>query len=100
VPRNSANTDLTSHGGCAKWYDEVNYLSEIEEHLGVTINRVAPDMAVPIDEFDGKVVYGTRRAKEGTSLNSHAIELSGVVKSLNDLEREVQLSYLSMFVKS
>lgn len=40
-------------------------MGEIEEHLGVTINRVGPDMAVPIDEYDGKVVYGAKRTNEG-----------------------------------
>jgi ATP-dependent RNA helicase DDX1 len=34
---NCHNTDLTTEGGCAKWYNEANYLAEIEEHQGVTI---------------------------------------------------------------
>lgn len=67
-------------------------------------------MSVPVDEFDGKVVYGDRRKKQGykyfvtvlklilseQALTTHAVELSGVVKALNDLERSVQLSYLSL----
>jgi ATP-dependent RNA helicase DDX1 len=40
-------------------------LGEIEEHLGVTINRVGSDMAVPINEYDGKVVYGSKKANGG-----------------------------------
>uniref|UniRef100_A0A915EMP5 ATP-dependent RNA helicase DDX1 n=1 Tax=Ditylenchus dipsaci TaxID=166011 RepID=A0A915EMP5_9BILA len=93
---NCRNTELTNRGGCAKWYNETLYLSEIEQHLGITISLVGPDFAVPINEFDGKVVYGTKKTgQDGLNL-SHAIELSGVVQELNNLERAVQLTYLKM----
>ena len=36
-------------------------LSDVEEHLDVTIEAVEPDMKVPINEFDGKVTYGQKR---------------------------------------
>jgi hypothetical protein len=39
--RNCQNTRLTSNGGCCMWYNEPQLLSDIEEHLGVTIQQVA-----------------------------------------------------------
>lgn len=41
------------------------YLADIEEHLGVTIQQVDKEMKVPVDEFDGKVVYGEKRSNAG-----------------------------------
>lgn len=93
---NCANTRLVEDGGCAKWYNEIQYLGEIEEHLGVTINTVGPDMNVPVDEYEGKVTYGSKR-KEGPVLQSgHAVEMTGVVKLLSEMEREIQIQYLKM----
>jgi len=43
----------------------LQYLGEIEEHLGVTIDQVGTDMEVPVNEFDGKVVYGQKLRKQG-----------------------------------
>lgn len=40
-------------------------LSEIEEHLKCTITQCEPDIKIPVDEFDGKVTYGQRRAMGG-----------------------------------
>lgn len=43
-------------------------LSDIEEHLKCTITQCEPDIKVPVDEFDGKVSYGQRRALGGVCL--------------------------------
>lgn len=43
----------------------LQYLAEIEDHLNVTIQQVEPDLKVPVDEFDGKVVYGQKRLQTG-----------------------------------
>lgn len=40
-------------------------LSDIQEHLDITIDLVQPDMKVAINEFDGKVTYGQRRKVGG-----------------------------------
>lgn len=48
-------------------------MGEIEEHLGVTINRVGSDMAVPVDEYDGKVVYGAKKSNEGILILNNLI---------------------------
>ena len=42
------------------------YLADIEEHLGVTIDQVDENMKVPVNEFDGKVVYGQKQKNKGT----------------------------------
>lgn len=36
-------------------------LADIEDHLGITITQCGTDIKVPVDEFDGKVVYGQKR---------------------------------------
>ncbi|VDK34367.1 unnamed protein product [Anisakis simplex] len=59
------NTALVTQRGCAIWYDEPKLLEDIEEHLGVTIAQIDTDMVVPVDEFDGKVVYGSKRSTKG-----------------------------------
>jgi ATP-dependent RNA helicase DDX1 len=46
----------------------LQYLADIEEHLLVTIPQVGTDMNVPSDEFDGKVVYGQKKALQGKFL--------------------------------
>ena len=63
--RNCYNTRLTNDGGCCIWYDEQQYLADIEEHLGVTIQQVSKDMSIQVDEFDGNVVYGEKRKEMG-----------------------------------
>ena len=40
-------------------------LSDVEEHLKCTITQCEPDIKVPLDDFDGKVTYGQRRAAGG-----------------------------------
>ena len=37
---NCSNTRLTDQKGCCIWYNEPQYLADIEEHLGVTIQQV------------------------------------------------------------
>lgn len=46
-------------------FSPTQYLADIEEHLGVTIQQVDKEMKVPVDEFDGKVVYGEKRGYTG-----------------------------------
>ena len=46
---------------------DVQYLADIEEHLGVTIDQVDTSLQVTASEFDGKVTYGQKRRNAGTS---------------------------------
>ena len=66
--KNCHNTRLTTEGGCCIWYNEPQYLMDIEEHLGVTIQTVGSDLRVPLNEFDGKVVYGEKRSNAGKNV--------------------------------
>ena len=43
----------------------MQYLADIEEHLGETISTIEQDMKVPVNEFDGKVTYGAKRSNRG-----------------------------------
>ena len=47
------------------------YLADIEEHLGVTIDEAKSDMKVQANEFDGKVVYGQKRRFQGKNCNRY-----------------------------
>ncbi|KAK3918200.1 ATP-dependent RNA helicase Ddx1 [Frankliniella fusca] len=92
--RNCSNTRLTSEGGCCIWYNEPQYLADIEEHLGVTIQQVGPDIKVPVDQFDGKVVYGQKRLNKGSSYENHVSQMAPAVQDLAQLESKAQLLYL------
>ncbi|EGT33857.1 hypothetical protein CAEBREN_19095 [Caenorhabditis brenneri] len=87
------NTKDIAQGGCTIWFDEKKMLGEIEEHLGSTISTVDSDFNVPIDEFDGKVVYGEKR-KGGANFATHVFSLASSASQLADLETKMQLEYL------
>ncbi|PAV89991.1 hypothetical protein WR25_06623 isoform H [Diploscapter pachys] len=88
------NTRDVQEGGCTIWYNEPQLLADVEEHLGQTIAIVDSDFQVPVDEFDGKIVYGAKR-KEGATFVGHAPQLAAAVAQLADLETAMQLSYLN-----
>ncbi|XP_037668852.1 ATP-dependent RNA helicase DDX1 [Choloepus didactylus] len=90
------NTRLKEDGGCTIWYNEMQLLSEIEEHLNCTISQVEPDIKVPVDEFDGKVTYGQRRAAGGGNYKGHVDILAPTVQELAALEKEAQTSFLHL----
>ena len=92
--RNCNNTNLTDKGGCCTWYNEPNYLAEIEDHLNITIQQVEPDMKVPMNEFDGKVIYGERRANMGSTYQNHVEQMAPYVAELSSLESRAQLLHL------
>ncbi|XP_018332939.1 ATP-dependent RNA helicase Ddx1 isoform X2 [Agrilus planipennis] len=92
--RNCWNTRLTDDGGCCMWYNEMQYLADIEEHLNITIQQIQPDMKVPCDEFDGKVVYGQKRKLTGSTYQTHTVQMAPIVKELAKLESEAQIIFL------
>jgi len=96
---NCSNTRLTDQKGCCIWYNEPQYLADIEEHLGVTIQQADTDMKVAADEFDGKVVYGQKKAAEGTGYIGHRSQLADTVAVLADLETQAQDLFLENFYK-
>ncbi|XP_028392095.1 ATP-dependent RNA helicase DDX1-like [Dendronephthya gigantea] len=90
------NTKLVEHGGCSIWYDELQYLNDVEEHLGVSIPECNSDMVVPQNEFDGKVVYGAKRKKSGSMYENHVLELEPSLAELVKLEKDAQTSFLKL----
>ena len=70
-------------------YDEPQYLADIEEHLGVTIQQADTDMKVKADEFDGKVVYGEKKKEGGAGYAGHRSELAPTLATLTSLETQV-----------
>lgn len=148
--RGCYNTRLKEDGGCTIWYNEKEVrkdghlqnifeislflanilplsqlLSEIEEHLKCTITHCGTDIKVPVDEFDGKVTYGQRKALggmldptrpqiycffccccfffnkphqpcSGGNYKGHVDALAPTVQELANLEREAQTSFLHL----
>ncbi|XP_078450511.1 ATP-dependent RNA helicase DDX1 isoform X2 [Lampetra fluviatilis] len=95
--RGCYNTRLKDEGGCTIWYNEQQLLADVEEHLGITVQQVEPDIKVPADEFDGKVVYGQKKAAGGSGgYKGHVDLLAPSVQELAALESEAQLSFLQL----
>lgn len=90
------NTNLTDYGGCCIWYDEPKFLTDIQEHLDITIDKVETDMKVPVNEFDGKVTYGQKRKLGGSAYQGHIASLAPAVKELAELEKRAQTSFIDL----
>lgn len=95
--KNCWNTRLTDQGGCCIWYNEPQYLADIEEHLTCTIQQVDPDIRVPSDEFDGKVVYGQKKALSGSNYQTHTAEMAPAVRLLAELEMVAQKYFIKRY---
>lgn len=95
--RNCFNTNLTDRGGCCIWYNEPQYLSDIEDHLNVTIQQVEPDLKIPADEFDGKVVYGQKRTQAGSMYETHTAQMAPTVQELAQMERKSQSLFIERY---
>jgi ATP-dependent RNA helicase DDX1 len=51
-------------------------------------------MKVPLNDFDGKVVYGQKRANAGSGYQDHVKQLVPVVDELADLEAKAQSIFI------
>lgn len=69
-------------------------MAEIEEHLGCTIQQVAEDIKVPLNEFDGKVTYGQKKTNSGSGYVDHVKQLVPIVDELADLEARAQSIFM------
>ncbi len=94
--KNCSNRLLKDEGGCCIWYNEMFYLDEIEEHLGCTISQIPNSLEVPINEFDGKVVYGEKRKTGNLRSRGHVDILAPSVQELIQLEKKIQLNFLNL----
>uniref|UniRef100_A0A646QIB3 ATP-dependent RNA helicase n=1 Tax=Hemiscolopendra marginata TaxID=943146 RepID=A0A646QIB3_9MYRI len=98
--KNCWNTNLVENGGCCIWYNEMQYLADIEDHLNITIQQVDKEMKVPKDEFDGKVTYGQKKISSGISYQTHVAQMAPTVKELSSLETQAQTFFLKRhFIK-
>lgn len=92
--KNCWNTNLTDMGGCCIWYNEMQYLADIEDHLNITITQVDKDVKIPKNEFDGKVTYGAKRLNTGSSYQNHVAMMAPTVQELTQLEKQAQTYFL------
>ena len=73
----------------------IQYLSDIQEHLGVTIPEVDRSFDVPVNEFDGKITYGEKRRSEGEmGVKYHTAQLAPSVEQLARMEHLAQSNFL------
>ncbi|WAR11386.1 DDX1-like protein, partial [Mya arenaria] len=56
-----ANEVLDLYRCHARGIDVSGLLCDEDKHLDITIDKVEPEMKVPVDEFDGNVTYGQKR---------------------------------------
>lgn len=96
--KNCFNTNLTERGGCCIWYHEMQLLAEIEDHLNTTIQQMGVDLKLEVSEFDGKVVYGSKRSGNNAFVyENHVDQLSAVVSKLSKLEEQAQSNFLRLY---
>ncbi|XP_044735811.1 ATP-dependent RNA helicase Ddx1 isoform X2 [Chrysoperla carnea] len=98
--RNCWNTRLTDEKGCCIWYNEVRYLAEIEDHLNITIEQVDKEISVPLNEFDGKVVYGEKLKQSGSGYVGHVAQMAPTVTQLAALESNAQSIFLRNMIEA
>ena len=77
----------------------LQYLSDIQEHLGVTIPEVDKTFDVPVNEFDGKITYGEKKGKKGMVCESHVTQLKPSVELLAEFEKMAQTTFLKRSLK-
>jgi ATP-dependent RNA helicase DDX1 len=62
--------------------------------LGVSIPQIETDIKVPMNEFDGKVIYGQKRVNTGTGYVDHVKQLVPIVEELAELEAKAQSIFM------
>ena len=63
---------------------------------GCTIPQIPTTLEVPINEFDGHVVYGEKRKVKGNAFKGHVDQLAPTVGELLGLEKKIQDNYFNM----
>ncbi|KAH9388947.1 ATP-dependent RNA helicase ddx1 [Tyrophagus putrescentiae] len=91
------NTRLVDQGGCCIWYNELQLLADIEEHLNCVIGEVDTEYKLEVNQFDGKVVYGAKATGAAYTYKDHVAEMASEVKQLYDLESKAQQMYLQLY---
>lgn len=64
----------------------------------MSIPTVDHTFDVPVDEYEGKVVYGEKKRKSGiATFESHTDQLQPAIAELGKLERLAQCTFLKMY---
>lgn len=96
--RECYDTRLKDKGGCCIWFDELSMLRDIEEHLKCSIQEIENDFKLQVDEYDGKVVYGSKRLEQTLTYEGHVEQLKSLVNNLTNLESKAQTNYLNLYM--
>ena len=64
----------------------------------MVIPEVTPTFDVPVDEYDGKISYGAKKAASGGGFLAeyHTEQLSSSVEQLASLEKRAQRNFIKM----
>jgi ATP-dependent RNA helicase DDX1 len=90
--QNCNNTKLVEDGGCALWYDEPQYLQDIEKLLGHPVTRLNEHFQMPEDQKGRN--YGQKKDGGNDAVTKAHLEfLRPIVAELAELEDKAQLSY-------
>lgn len=90
--KNCLNTKLLNEGGCAIWYDEPAFLTEIQSRIGS--NLLVLDDKFQNQMLDKSVVFGEKRSESLTILfEDHTTQIKSDVLALFQLEDRVQKSF-------
>eukprot|EP00803_Ostreobium_quekettii_P004828 evm.model.scf_578.6 EVM.evm.TU.scf_578.6 scf_578:62481-70261(+) len=92
------NTRTNKEGGHTVWYDESQYLKDIEARIGHPIDTLGPDMSLPASiQARSTVAYGQQRGGGDTSQAAeHMQQIRQSVEQLARLEWEAQTSFLTL----
>eukprot|EP01113_Clastostelium_recurvatum_P036417 TRINITY_DN5186_c0_g1_i1.p1 TRINITY_DN5186_c0_g1~~TRINITY_DN5186_c0_g1_i1.p1 ORF type:complete len:740 (-),score=190.47 TRINITY_DN5186_c0_g1_i1:11-2194(-) len=96
------NTALVENKGCALWYDEKLYWTQINTRLGdLTTPELTPEnaYAMKASELEGEVVYGQRRGADPAHGETHTEELKDRVRELAALEEAAQKNFWEITCK-
>jgi ATP-dependent RNA helicase DDX1 len=92
-----SNRELKERGGCTIWYDEPQYLSNIEKRLDMKIPELLPDYSLPPEIAELGAVYGEDavRSDADSAVKRHVELLRPAVQDLGAMETAAQNLFLS-----
>jgi ATP-dependent RNA helicase DDX1 len=93
---NCFNRSLLSEGGCTVWYDEPQYLANIEGLIGAPVLEMNADLSLPQELKDLHAIYGEEVGRQEPVMSMHVAQLSGTVRELAQMEIEAQNIFLQL----
>ncbi|CAG2163414.1 unnamed protein product [Oppiella nova] len=95
--RGCYETSLVEQGGCCIWYNELQILADVEDNLNCIIDTIGSDFKIQVNDFDGKVTYGSKNTGQRYTYNDHVNQMAGEVTQLSKLETSAQNSFLKFY---